>query len=343
MLTREMALAEGAQGGFAGVYPVLKLLEERGQVRRGYFVDGLGAAQFAQPGAVDRLRAAGQGADRDDDGVHHERMPWEPAPEPGQEPDAWALAATDPAQPYGAALGWPETVGHPARAVGAYVVLVDGHACAYLEKGGRSLLTFPAAADHPRWVQALAASGAGRPHAAPAHRVHRRGVGGDLGLVRSAALRRVHRGLQGVVARVLVGRVRHGPALRPRVRPWLDRCPVGTDGRPRRPSSSRGNQVDRNRRYEGKVVFITGVARGQGRNHAVRFAQEGARIIGIDICHDLEHAPYPLATEEDLAETVRRVEAAGGAMHAEVADVRDYRAVREAAQGAASTSSDAWT
>jgi (+)-trans-carveol dehydrogenase len=90
--------------------------------------------------------------------------------------------------------------------------------------------------------------------------------------------------------------------------------------------------VDRNRRYEGKVVFITGVARGQGRNHAVRFAQEGARISGIDICHDLEHAPYPLATEEDLAETVRRVEAAGGAMHAEVADVRDYRAVREAAK-----------
>ncbi len=90
--------------------------------------------------------------------------------------------------------------------------------------------------------------------------------------------------------------------------------------------------MDRNRRYEGKVVFITGVARGQGRNHAVRFAQEGARIIGIDICHDLEHAPYPLATEEDLAETVRRVEAAGGAMHAEVADVRDYRAVREAAK-----------
>jgi (+)-trans-carveol dehydrogenase len=90
--------------------------------------------------------------------------------------------------------------------------------------------------------------------------------------------------------------------------------------------------VDRNRRYEGKVVFITGVARGQGRNHAVRFAQEGARIIGLDICHDLDHAPYPLATEEDLHETVRQVEAAGGAMHAEVADVRDYRAVREVAK-----------
>ena len=63
VLTREMALAEGAEGGFAGVYPVLKLLEERGQVRRGYFIDGLGAAQFAQAGAVDRLRAAGRPLD----------------------------------------------------------------------------------------------------------------------------------------------------------------------------------------------------------------------------------------------------------------------------------------
>jgi (+)-trans-carveol dehydrogenase len=96
------------------------------------------------------------------------------------------------------------------------------------------------------------------------------------------------------------------------------------------PDASTG--VDRNRRFEDKVVFVTGAARGQGRNHAVRFAEEGARIIGIDICHDLEHAPYPLATEEDLAETVRLVESAGGAMHAEVADVRDYGAVKRAAR-----------
>jgi (+)-trans-carveol dehydrogenase len=85
---------------------------------------------------------------------------------------------------------------------------------------------------------------------------------------------------------------------------------------------------DRNRRFEGKVVFVSGVARGQGRNHAIRFAQEGAHIIGFDLCHDLEHAPYPLATEDDLAETVRLVEAAGGAMHAEIADVRDWDAVK---------------
>lgn len=86
--------------------------------------------------------------------------------------------------------------------------------------------------------------------------------------------------------------------------------------------------MDRNRRFEGKVVLVSGVARGQGRNHAVRFAREGARVIGFDICHDVEHAPYPLATEEDLAETVRLVESAGAPMHAEVADVRDWDAVR---------------
>ena len=77
-------------------------------------------------------------------------------------------------------------------------------------------------------------------------------------------------------------------------------------------------------------MFISGVARGQGREHAVRFAAEGARIIGVDRCADLPHTPYPLATEEDLAETVRLVEAAGGAMHSEVADVRDLPALRAA-------------
>src|SRR5206468_8095749 len=77
VLTREAALGEGAEGGFADVYPVLKALEERGQVRRGYFVAGLGAAQFALPGAVDRLRSFREPGD----GVQ-------------------VLAATDPAQPY---------------------------------------------------------------------------------------------------------------------------------------------------------------------------------------------------------------------------------------------------
>jgi (+)-trans-carveol dehydrogenase len=96
--------------------------------------------------------------------------------------------------------------------------------------------------------------------------------------------------------------------------------------------------TDRNRRVEGKrfedkVVFISGAARGQGREHAVRFAQEGARIIGFDVCADQPNTPYPLATEDDLAETVRRVESAGGAMHAEVADVRDLNRLREVLKG----------
>jgi len=148
VLTREMALAEGVEGGFAGVYPVLKLLEERGQVRRGYFVDGLGAAQFAQPGAVDLLRSmslASHGPDSDN------------TYESDGSPDAWVLAATDPAQPYGAALPWPASSGRPSRAIGAYVVLVNGHACAYLERGGKRLLTFESAARYPAWVQLLGA------------------------------------------------------------------------------------------------------------------------------------------------------------------------------------------
>lgn len=91
--------------------------------------------------------------------------------------------------------------------------------------------------------------------------------------------------------------------------------------------------TDRNRRFEDKVVFISGAARGQGREHAIRFAAEGARIIGFDLCADLPNTPYPLATEDDLAETVRRVEAAGGAMHADVADVRDLARLREVLKG----------
>jgi len=174
VLTREMALAEGQAGGFAGVYPILKVLEERGQVRRGYFVAGLGAAQFASPGAVDRLRAAGAEIDSGSaDGSTHgapirsgpdigARTPFVPDPDrweaerQAREPAAWVLAAVDPAQPFGAALRWPESSGHPARAMGAFVVIVDGDACAYLERGGRSLLTFPASTGHPEWVEALA-------------------------------------------------------------------------------------------------------------------------------------------------------------------------------------------
>ena len=140
VVTREMALAEGAVGGFAGVYPVLKALEDRGQVRRGYFVAGLGAAQFALPGAVDRLRD-----ERRTSSTQQE-----------QPDEALVLAACDPAQPYGASLAWPTTSGRPSRAVGAYVVLKSGLPLAFLERGGKSLTLFEGAQDDPTWVPALA-------------------------------------------------------------------------------------------------------------------------------------------------------------------------------------------
>ena len=134
VLTRETALAEGVAGGFAGVYPVLKALEERGEVRRGYFVAGLGAAQFALPGAVDRLRAVRQ--------VEQAEAPV-------------VLAATDPAQPYGAAVTWPESSGRPARSAGAHVVLIDGDPIVLVERGGRSLVTFPGATETDAWIEAV--------------------------------------------------------------------------------------------------------------------------------------------------------------------------------------------
>ena len=119
VVTREAVLAEGVPGGFAGVYPVLRAMEEAGRIRRGYFVEGLGASQFALPGAVDRLRGL-------------------------REPDGRivALAATDPANPYGVVMPWPASAGRPARAAGAYVVLESGELKLFLERGGRSLLTF---------------------------------------------------------------------------------------------------------------------------------------------------------------------------------------------------------
>ena len=156
VLTREAVLAEGVDGGFAAVYGVLKALEETGQVRRGYFVAGLGAAQFALPGATDRLRS--QRSPIPSDLLPSDLLP------PGLVPSGVArpsvapvvLAATDPANPFGAALPWPPSTGRPARAAGAHVVLVDGEPAAYLERGGRSVVTFPAAED-PVWVDGLVA------------------------------------------------------------------------------------------------------------------------------------------------------------------------------------------
>ena len=133
VLTREAVAAEGIAGGFSAVYPVLRALEEAGRARRGYFVAGLGAAQFALPGALDRLRAV-----RD----------------PLAQPSVQLLAAADPANPFGAALAWPrrgEDDRRPLqRAAGAYVVLVDGLPVCYLERGGTSLQMLPAADDPAR-------------------------------------------------------------------------------------------------------------------------------------------------------------------------------------------------
>ena len=118
VLTRDAVVGEGWPGGFAGLYPVLRAMEESGRIRRGYFVEGLGGSQFALPGAVDRLRSLR---------------------EPGG--TIVALAATDPANAYGSVLAWPDSDGRMARAAGAYVVLDGGELVAYLERGGRGLVT----------------------------------------------------------------------------------------------------------------------------------------------------------------------------------------------------------
>lgn len=122
VLTREAVRGEGIGGGFAGVYPVLRAMEEAGRIRRGYFVTGLGGAQFALPGAVDRLRSARDGSPT------------------GHDP-ALVLAATDPANAYGLSLPWPEEMaGRPARVAGAYVVLIGGVASLYVERNGKGLV-----------------------------------------------------------------------------------------------------------------------------------------------------------------------------------------------------------
>ncbi|WP_329041077.1 DEAD/DEAH box helicase [Streptomyces sp. NBC_00178] len=132
VVTRGAVQAEGVEGGFSAVYRILAAFEDSGQARRGYVVEGLGAAQFAMDGAVDRLRAASTARERAD---------------PGTAPRALVLAAADPANAYGAALPWPESpdgAGHkPGRKAGALVVLVDGELTLYMERGGKSLLAWP--------------------------------------------------------------------------------------------------------------------------------------------------------------------------------------------------------
>jgi ATP-dependent helicase Lhr and Lhr-like helicase len=123
IVTREQVLAEGVKGGFAMLYDTFANLETLGICRRGYFIEGMGGAQFALPGAVERLRALPADGDR----------------------GAIVLPAADPAQPYGAALPWPkreEGQPRPARVAGAYVVLVGDEPALYVERGGRGLVTF---------------------------------------------------------------------------------------------------------------------------------------------------------------------------------------------------------
>jgi ATP-dependent Lhr-like helicase len=120
VLTRDAVAFEDVPGGFSAVYPVLKALEEAGRIRRGYFVAGLGGLQFADPGALDRLRALRE-------------------PDPDA-PLAVVLAAADPANPYGAALAWPKSEdARLARAAGPHVVLVDGAVAAVVSRGGRQV------------------------------------------------------------------------------------------------------------------------------------------------------------------------------------------------------------
>ncbi|MGH2853994.1 MAG: Lhr family helicase, partial [Solirubrobacteraceae bacterium] len=195
ILTRELVLAEGVPGGFAALYPELCRLETLGVARRGYFVEGLGGAQFALPGAVERLRAQ-----RDDRGPT--RAGVRPVMPSSTDVRPLVLAATDPAQPYGAALPWraspgsrrqdrlaerpaaggsaemtgahsprrpprpspSRTVGarpprssSPARVPGASVVLVGGEPVLYLERGGRALRVLLAGPEDSRVQQGLLA------------------------------------------------------------------------------------------------------------------------------------------------------------------------------------------
>ena len=206
VLTRGSVATEDVPGGFAAVYRVLAAAEEAGKVRRGYFVEGLGASQFASTGAVDRLRsmsrllgAAGgdggsgdRGGRRVDPGQGDEWLSSRPAAaaagrptgraqggEARSGPPALVLAASDPANPYGAAIGWPERgvtdpsaagaadesggddakasarrKGHqPGRKAGALVVLVDGDLVLYVERGGKTMLCW---SDDPVRLQAAA-------------------------------------------------------------------------------------------------------------------------------------------------------------------------------------------
>jgi len=146
IVIRGSAAAERIAGGFGALYPVFRALEDAGQCRRGYFVEGLGAAQFALPGAVDRMRALAETARA----AAELADPWDTGPAATGRSTAriTVLAAADPANAYGAALPWPERPGEtagghrPGRKAGALVILAGGELVLYVERGGKTLLSW---------------------------------------------------------------------------------------------------------------------------------------------------------------------------------------------------------
>ena len=184
-MIRGAVVSERVPGGFAAVYKVLAAFEESGRCRRGYFVSGLGAAQFGTAGSIDRLRTFSE-------------TPVD------AKPQALALAATDPANPYGAALPWPSSGGghRPGRKAGAMVVLVDGVLTLYVERGGRTLLTW---SDDPDLLM---------PAAAALAEAARRGALGRLTVEKADGDRLLGGGSTPLREALAAGRVR-GHAARP--------------------------------------------------------------------------------------------------------------------------------
>lgn len=186
VVTRGAVMAENQPGGFGAVYRVLRAAEEQGRVRRGYFVEGLGGAQFATAAAVEQLRACRDEvrlaptatSEPSPDGLPgslsgdlsagrpsaEKSSTGDPAtgggdtglarPKPARGATPIVLAATDPAQPYGAALDWPKTDGRPTRTAGAHLVMADGQPLLFVERSGRSAHTF-AATTNTDWVPAV--------------------------------------------------------------------------------------------------------------------------------------------------------------------------------------------
>ncbi len=207
VVTREVAGAEGLPGGFTAIHDVFRTLEESGRIRRGYFVSGVGAMQFAAPAAVDLLRAL--------------RTPAEAA-------EVAVLAATDPANPYGALVKWPESPDGapgrgPTRSVGARVVLVDGHLTAWIARGMRALLV---------WL----------PEHDPERSRHAEALARTLPMTGTDRDRRA--------ASILLTEINGGPALDAPIRPFLEAAGfvATSQGLQMRDAASAGAAMPRQRR-----------------------------------------------------------------------------------------------